>query len=81
MEWIGNMNKHIGFVAVVLMDALFNDSAPTVMNSCVNHCVCQNISVWLRAEGLGERFLVGQEIFVFYTGSRPDLEPAHPPIQ
>jgi hypothetical protein len=46
VRWSGlETGKQIGFVAAVLMDALFNDSAPTVMNSCVNRCVCQNISV------------------------------------
>ena len=39
MEWIGNMSKEIGFVAGVLKEELFNDSAPTVMNSYVNRCL------------------------------------------
>lgn len=40
MEWIGNTSKQIGFVAAVLMDALFNDSAPAAMNIYVNRRVC-----------------------------------------
>jgi hypothetical protein len=74
MEWIGNMGKKIGFVAGVLKEALFNDSAPTVMNSYVNRCVCQHISVKLWAGGS-----VRKEVLPFSKRSRPDLAPHFPP--
>jgi hypothetical protein len=36
---------------------------------------------WLRAGRPGFDSRPGQEIFLFSTGSRPDLGPAQPPIQ
>jgi hypothetical protein len=73
MEWIGNMSKKIGFVAGMLKEALFNDSAPTVMISCVNRCVCQHISVKLWAGGS-----VRKEVFSIFqkVQTRYDTQPS-----
>jgi hypothetical protein len=76
IEWIGNVSKKIGFVAGVLKEALFNDSAPTVMNSYVNRCVYQHMSVKLWAGGS-----VRKKVFPFFKRSRPDLPPNLPPLQ
>jgi len=70
------MSKKVGLVVGVLKEVLFNDSAPNVMNSYVNRCVCQHISVKLWAGGP-----VRKEVFQFSKRSRPDLMPNLPPLQ
>lgn len=76
MEWVGNMSKKIGLDVGVLKEVLFNDSAPNVMNSYANRCVCPRISVKLWAGGS-----VRKEVFPFSKRSRPDLVPNLPPLQ
>jgi hypothetical protein len=76
MEWIGNVSEKIGFVAGVLKEELFNDSAPTVMNSYANRCVYQHISVKLWAGGS-----LRKEVFPFSKRSRLDLASKLPPLQ
>jgi hypothetical protein len=70
VQWSGleTRVKQIGFVAAVFIDALFNDSAPTVMNSYVNRCdclhICQTMGLRIRTAILRKKrsFSISQKV-------------------